>query len=51
MLHPYDNLTVALEAFLNHPGERLPVVESQACPRLLGYISKSQVLAHLKLYL
>ncbi len=51
LLHPYDNLTVALEAFLNHPGERLPVVESQSCPRLLGYISKSQVLAHLKLYL
>ncbi|TWI55012.1 CIC family chloride channel protein [Pseudomonas duriflava] len=50
-LHPYDNLTVALEAFLNHPGERLPVVESETHPRLLGYISKSQVLAHLKLYL
>jgi CIC family chloride channel protein len=51
LLYPQDKLTVALEAFLNHPGERLPVVESATCPRLLGYVSKSQVLAHLKLYL
>lgn len=39
------SLDKALERFLSHRGERLPVIESAANPILLGTVSKSRLLA------
>jgi CIC family chloride channel protein len=38
-------LTQALQRFLDHRGERLPVIESAVRPVLLGTVSKSRLLA------
>ena len=39
------NLGHALQRFLEHPGERLPVIESVAHPLLIGAVAKSRLLA------
>ena len=39
------NLGQALQRFMEHPGERLPVVESLGQPVLLGAVAKSALLA------
>jgi CIC family chloride channel protein len=41
---PEDSLATALERFSHHDGERLPVVSSRDGPRLLGSISKTDLL-------
>jgi CIC family chloride channel protein len=38
-------LTQALQRFMDHPGERLPVVDSLDSPILLGVVNKSALLA------
>ncbi|RUP35584.1 MAG: voltage-gated chloride channel ClcB [Curvibacter sp.] len=38
-------LTAALQRFMEHRGERLPVIASQDDPRLLGVVNKSALLA------
>lgn len=38
------SLTEALQRFLDHPGERLPVVSHASPPELLGVVSKSSLL-------
>ena len=38
-------LSEALQRFMEHRGERLPVIESSADPRLLGVVNKSALLA------
>ncbi|MEO7933032.1 MAG: ClcB-like voltage-gated chloride channel protein [Chthoniobacterales bacterium] len=43
-LHPESGLSEALNAFASHDGDRLPVVETGAAQRLLGSISKNDVL-------
>ncbi|HEY5366799.1 MAG TPA: ClcB-like voltage-gated chloride channel protein [Casimicrobiaceae bacterium] len=47
-LTPNMPLGEALQHFLTHPGERLPVVESVATPRLLGVVSKSDLLLRIQ---
>jgi len=45
LLPSLASLGAALQRFLQHRGERLPVVESAARPLLLGVVSKSALLA------
>ncbi|HEX8012445.1 MAG TPA: ClcB-like voltage-gated chloride channel protein [Casimicrobiaceae bacterium] len=47
LLTPDTNLGDALQKFLGHSGERLPVVASDSDRRLLGVVSKSDLLLHI----
>jgi len=44
VVRPTASLTVALERFRQHDGERLPVVSDTATKRLIGTIAKTDVI-------
>jgi len=43
-VRPEASLTEAMERFIHHDGERLPVVSNSGDRRLLGSISKTDVI-------
>jgi CIC family chloride channel protein len=48
LLTPQMKLGDALQRFFTHRGERLPVVESIEQPRLIGTVSKSDLLMQIQ---